>query len=99
QIQPADVAVGLQRARRQAALMGQMLQPGGQSVLRSHGGGAQASSGHRSAMRSTTRATKATSSQPMAGVKPSSSPETKAHRAARGASSPGAFRLIRTRAT
>src|SRR5690606_4777646 len=76
EVEAADVTVGLEGAGRQPALVGQMLQPGRQRLF-----GAQAISGHRSAIRSTTRAMKATSSQPMVGVKPSSSGEPKAHRA------------------
>ncbi len=76
QIEPPDMAVGFQRPGRQPPLMGQMLQPGGQGF-----GGGQLRMGHRSAVRSTTRAIKATSSQPILGVKPSSSGEPKAHMA------------------
>src|SRR5580693_7150175 len=67
------IAIGPHCARRGAPLVGQMLKPGGQSPMR-----AGQSTGHRSAVRSTTRARKATSSEPISSVKPSGSAEPKA---------------------
>jgi len=73
QIAPPCKAIGLQGARRRAAFLVEVLKPLGQRLVGGHG-----ITGQRSAVRSTTRARKATSSDPMSGVKPSGSSEPKA---------------------
>src|SRR5690606_31560742 len=74
EVAPGGKAIGFQGASRGTPFLAQMDQPGVERLRARH------RTGQRSAVRSTTRARKATSSAPMSAVKPSGSEEPKAKR-------------------
>src|SRR5436190_16058930 len=82
-IASGGVAIGLQGSGRGSTFVVEIGQPGDDGRLGAGRTLAVYSTGHRSAVRSTTRARKATSSEPISTVKPPGSSEPKASTACR----------------